>query len=421
MTPIDHGAIEVRNASRRFRVAHDRSLTLKETLLRGGRRVEYTDLWAVRDASFSIEPGEAVAIVGRNGSGKSTLLKMLAGIIPPHEGSVEVGGRVAALLELGSGFHPDFTGRENVFMNAAIFGLSEKEVAERLDDIIEFAELAEFIDMPVRTYSSGMQLRLAFAVSAHLSPDVLLLDEVLAVGDEAFQRKCISRIYHFRRSGGTLVFVSHDGAAIERICSRAILIDDGLVARDGKPSEVMEHYRRLLAADDSHGSPPADEDAPPSEPGDERGGDERAGWGTMEARIESVRLLSNGVPVSSIVSGDDLEVEMAIQTRGTIPTPNIGISISDQEGTTLFGTNTKLAEFPVDEISGETKVSYRIPSTSIREGLFSFNLAVVSYDEATIYHWLEQAAEITVYPRTSGVGVLPIEGDWSLTDARALP
>lgn len=393
-------------------MSHDRNLTLKETLLRGGRRAEVTDLWALRDASFTISPGEAVAIVGRNGSGKSTLLKMLAGIIPPQEGSVEAGGRVAALLELGSGFHPDFTGRENVFMNAAIFGLSEREVDERLNDIIDFAEISDFIDMPVRTYSSGMQLRLAFAVSAHLNPDILLLDEVLAVGDEAFQRKCISRIYKFRRGGGTLVFVSHDGAAVEKVCSRALLIDGGRVVSDGDPAAVMEHYRRLLAAEDSAQTPAVD-DAAGTEPPTDDGGTPH-GWGTKEAQITAVRILSNGAPATSVVSGDPLEIEMTISTADEVPTPNVGISISSEDGHTLFGTSTKLAQFPVESIRGTARISFTIPSTSIREGAFFVNLAVVSYDESTVYHWLERAGHLTVYPKTSGVGVLPIAGEWSL-------
>ncbi len=416
MSAIEPGAIEVRGASRRFRVSHDRNLTLKETFLRGGRRVEHTDLWALREATFTIAPGEAVAIIGRNGSGKSTLLKMLAGIIPPHEGSVSAGGRVAALLELGSGFHPDFTGRENVFMNAAIFGLSEREVADRLDDIIDFAEIADFIDMPVRTYSSGMQLRLAFAVSAHLNPDVLLLDEVLAVGDEAFQRKCISRIYRFRRSGGTLVFVSHDGAAVEKICSRALLIDDGRVVRDSDPADVMEHYRRLLAADGSREHVGDDESQPTMgpQPDEPASSDDAGAWGTMEARIESVRVLSHGVPVSGVVSGDPVEVEMIIRTDSTLPTPSIGIALRDETGRHLFGTNTKLSEFRIDEVSGAMRVLFTIPSLSMGEGEADITVAVHSFDEATVYYWLDRAAHISVYPRTTGVGILPVEGTWAI-------
>ena len=223
---LEPGRIRLRGVSRTFRVLHERNLTLKETLLRR-RRTAATELWAVRDVDFDVAPGEAVGVVGQNGSGKSTLLKLLAGILPPQAGTVEIGGTVASMLELGAGFHPDFTGRENVYMNASIHGLSDGEVDAQLDDIVAFAELEDFIDMPVRTYSSGMSMRLAFAVASHVNPDVLLLDEVLAVGDEAFQRKCFGRIFDFRRRGGTLVFVSHDPAAVERVCDRAVLLVGG--------------------------------------------------------------------------------------------------------------------------------------------------------------------------------------------------
>jgi ABC-2 type transport system ATP-binding protein len=244
--PLEPGRIRLRGVSRSFRILHDRNLTLKETVLRR-RRTEATELWAVNDVDLDVAPGEAVGIIGQNGSGKSTLLKLLAGIMPPHRGTVEIGGTVASMLELGAGFHPDFTGRENVYMNAAIHGLSERAVDERLDDIVAFSELPDFIDMPVRTYSSGMSMRLAFAIASHVNPDVLLLDEVLAVGDEAFQRKCFGRIADFRRRGGTLVFVSHDPAAVERVCDRAVLMVGGDVMRDGPPGDVLADYHARLA------------------------------------------------------------------------------------------------------------------------------------------------------------------------------
>ena len=239
------GEVRARGVSRRFRIFHERNATLKEALMRG-RRGRYTELWALRDVSVAVEPGEALGIVGENGSGKSTLLKLLAGIIPPHEGRVEVGGRIASMLELGAGFHPDFTGRENVYMNGAIQGLSRREVDERMEAIIAFSELEAFIDNPVRTYSSGMYTRLGFAVASHVNSDVLLLDEVLAVGDEAFQRKCLGRIFEYRRGGGTVVFVSHDAEAVERVCDRAVLLEHGELMAEGRPGDVLATYRRAL-------------------------------------------------------------------------------------------------------------------------------------------------------------------------------
>lgn len=248
---IQPGEIRLRGVARRFKVVHERNLTLKETLLRRGRS-KYTELWALQGVDLDIARGESVAIIGRNGSGKSTLLKMLAGIFPPQQGTLEVGGEVASMLELGAGFHPDFTGRENVFMNGAIHGLSEKQVRERFASIVAFSELADFIDLPVRTYSSGMAMRLAFSVAAHVDPDVLLLDEVLAVGDEAFQRKCMNRILNFHASGGTLVFVSHDPHTVEKVCERGILINDGRVVHDGPAHSAIAAYHALLAKGDAH-------------------------------------------------------------------------------------------------------------------------------------------------------------------------
>lgn len=240
------GHIRLRGVSRRFRIVHDRSATLKETLIRRSR-VEYSELWALRDVDLDIHPGDAVAFIGRNGAGKSTLLKVIAGILPPQAGTVETAGSVAAMLELGSGFHPDFTGRENVYMNGAIHGLRTRDVAARLPAIIDFAELADFIDMPVRTYSSGMQMRLSFAVAAHVNPDILLLDEVLTVGDAAFQEKCMRSIYSFLDHGGTLAFVSHSADAVSKVCNRAILIDGGCVLLDGAPDEVLSTYEDYVA------------------------------------------------------------------------------------------------------------------------------------------------------------------------------
>ena len=220
------GAIAVEQVSRRFVVRAHEAGSLKELFISRGR-TGARDVWALRDVSLAVEPGQAVGLIGRNGSGKSTLLRLVAGIIQPTSGRVVAAGRVGSLLELGAGFHPDFSGRENVFLNGAIFGLKRKQIRERFDEIVAFAELEDAIDRPVRTYSSGMYMRLGFAIAAFLDADTLLLDEVFAVGDEAFQRKCFGRIFEFKQRGGTIVFVSHDAAAVERLCERAVLLNEG--------------------------------------------------------------------------------------------------------------------------------------------------------------------------------------------------
>jgi ABC-type polysaccharide/polyol phosphate transport system ATPase subunit len=329
------------------------------------------------------------------------VLKLLAGIIPPQEGTIAIGGSVASMLELGAGFHPDFTGRENVFMNGAIHGLSEREVADRLDAIVAFAELEEFIDMPVRTYSSGMSMRLAFAISSHVQPDVLLLDEVLAVGDEAFQRKCMGRIAEFRRGGGTLVFVSHDPSAVERVCDRAVLLADGVVVADGPPGTVLATYHRMLAAEGSDMGRGAD-DADPRV------------WGNRAVRITDARLVGPDGPTDRFTGGEPLTIEMDVEAADPVPTPIFGIAVSTVDGPLVFGTNTRLDAIDLPELHGSRTVRFTVPALPLHDGRFAVTLAVHSYDEDVVYHWLDRWLEFSVFPAGTGVGPVDLSGAWSL-------
>jgi ABC-type polysaccharide/polyol phosphate transport system ATPase subunit len=240
-------AIEVKNVSKKFKLYHDKSQTLKERLLFRKRNKKFEELWVLKNISFSLYKGEAVGIVGENGSGKSTMLKLLSRIIFPDSGEVTVKGRVSSLIELGAGFHPDMSGRENIYTNAAIFGLTKKEIDARLQDIIDFSELQAFIDSPVRTYSSGMYMRLAFSVAIHVSADILLIDEILAVGDSAFQQKCFERLLDIKAAGTTIIIVSHSLAQIERICDRSIWLFDGEIKTEGPPTEVHAQYMAYMA------------------------------------------------------------------------------------------------------------------------------------------------------------------------------
>ena len=415
--PIERGGIRLRNVSRRFRIMHDRSATLKETLIRR-KRTSYTELWALRDVNLDIHPGEAVALVGRNGSGKSTLLKMLAGILPPQTGTIQSSGSVASMLELGAGFHPDFTGRENVFMNGAIHGLSERTVRERLPEIIEFSELAEFIDMPVRTYSSGMQMRLAFAVASHVDPDILLLDEVLAVGDEAFQQKCLARINDFLESDGTLVFVSHDAGAVEQLCTRAILIENGHVTADGRPVDVLERYHQVLAEDHSSigadmetvGTRVVDEEDEPDPPS------ALGGWGTGEVAIVSCTLVGPDGPTTHFMSEDPLTIELEVDAAHAVSTPVVGMGIHAPDGTVCFGTNTHLSGFAIQELqAGRSRVRFVVPQLNLREGDFRVSVSVHSADERTMYHRLDSAGHFEVTPLQMGLGTTALQGTWDVT------
>jgi ABC-type polysaccharide/polyol phosphate transport system ATPase subunit len=393
------GAVRAANVSRRFRVVHERNATLKETVLRG-RRVRYTELWALRNVSLDVAPGEAVGIVGENGSGKSTLLKILAGIIPPHAGTVEVEGRVSSMIELGAGFHPDFTGRENVYMSAAIHGLPRREVDRRLDAIVGFAELEEFIDNPVRTYSSGMQARLGFAVASHVDSEVLLLDEVLAVGDEAFQRKCLGRIFQYRRRGGTVVFVSHDAEAVQQVCDRAILLEHGEVAAEGLPGDVLARYRQGLAGGDASGG------SQPGETGDE--------WGTLQARITGVRLLGREGPAESFTSGGPLTIEVGLEAREEVSAPVVGIEIRSVTGALCFGTNTRREAYHIPALTGAGRAAFSIAALPLHEGRFTVTVAVHSEDESVVYHWIDRRFGFSVFARSGGVGLVRMDGRWEV-------
>jgi ABC-type polysaccharide/polyol phosphate transport system ATPase subunit len=401
---LEPGRIRLRGVTRTFRILHERNLTLKETVLRR-RRTHATVLTALHDLDLDVPPGEAIGIVGQNGSGKSTLLKVLAGIIPPDAGSVEMGGTVASMLELGAGFHPDFSGRENVFMNGAIHGLSTKQVAARFDEIVAFAEVREFIDMPVRTYSSGMSMRLAFAVAAHVDADVLLLDEVLAVGDEAFQRKCLARIFEFRRSGGTLVFVSHDPGAVERVCDRAVLMNHGHVMADGPPADVLADYHRLLSDGED-----AVEDR-----------DGRREWGSREVVIREARLVGADGPATRFLSGSPFAIEMDVEAPGTVQTPNFGVAIHTAEGAPVYATNTRMDSLQIEHIRGRARVRFSLASLPLLEGRFVVSVAVAAQDESVIYHWLDRVLEFSVFQSDTGTGPVNMAGAWDIADNSGSP
>lgn len=400
------GAVRLRGVSRRFRVVSERNDTLKETLLRR-RRVVARDLWVLRDVDLDVRPGEAVGIVGRNGTGKSTLLRLVAGIIPPQSGTVEAGGRIASLLELGAGFHPDFTGVENVVLQAALYGLSEREAMARLDDIVAFAELEDFVDSAVKTYSSGMFMRLGFAIAAHVDADLMLIDEVLAVGDAAFQRKCLGRIAEYRRGGGTLLFVSHDQETVQRVCERAVLIEGGHVLADGAPAEAFAEYNRRLAGGGAGG--PA-------------GGVPGAGaWGSERVRIRGFRLRGPGGETDRFASGESLAVEIDLDPREPVDGPLVGVNLYTAGGVHLYGTNNGMDGFAITHLDAPATVIMLIPELPLLEGRFLVSLTVCSGDESEIFHHLNFCRELSVFAQTPGVGPVRVEPRWELSCERAAP
>src|SRR3954467_11264152 len=347
------GEIVAEHAARSFKVYPREARRLKDAVVARGRS-QPTEVAALKDVSFEIEPGAAVGLVGRNGSGKTTLLRLISGIIKPSSGRVEIGGRVGSLLELGAGFHPDLTGRENVFLNGSIYGLKRAYLREQLDEIVAFAGLEQAIDRPVRTYSSGMYMRLGFAIAAHIDADVLLLDEVFAVGDEQFQRKCFGKIFEFKQRGGTIVFVSHDASAVERLCDRAVLLKDGLVAFDGPTHDAIVQYRRLLAGE--------------RDP-EERGAGLKE-WGSGEARIARLRLLGpDGDERQQYLAGEPIAVALTATTEQTLDPPRLTWELRDDSTLLLASGSQQLAELGW-RAPGELALRFEIEQPPLADGRF---------------------------------------------------
>jgi ABC-type polysaccharide/polyol phosphate transport system ATPase subunit len=393
------GTINAENVSRRFRVYPQRHVTLKEAILRR-RHLRPVDVWAVRDVSLSIDPGESVGFMGRNGSGKTTLLRLFAGVFRPTSGRLDVSGRIGSLLELGAGFHPDFTGRDNIYLSASIYGLRKHEVDRRFDSIVDFSELERFIDLPLRTYSAGMQMRLAFSVAVNVDADVLLLDEVFAVGDEAFQRKSTDRVLQFKQEGKTIAFVSHSGPALERMCDRAVLLRQGFVEYDGATREAIRRYQELLA--------------------DEEDPEERAvglrEWGSGEVRVTDVRLEGlDGEPREAFAAGDPLVLRIALEAREAIEPPLLAVELRDLGGGLLSRSDRGLGELGWDGAS-RAEVRFEVERLPLVEGRFQFNLTVTDPIRGRRYHTMEKAAEFVVHSHGEARGFFLFEGEWSLAE-----
>ena len=397
------GEITVEHAARRFRVYPREQRTVKDVLFQRGR-LQGTDVWALRDVSFVVEPGSAVGLVGRNGSGKTTLLRLLSGIIKPSAGTVAVGGRIGSLLELGAGFHPDMTGRENVYLNGSIHGLQRATIREKLDEIVVFAGLEDFIDLPVRTYSSGMYMRLGFAVASHIEADVLLLDEVFAVGDEAFQRKCFGKIFEFKQRGGTIVFVSHDASAVERLCDRSVLLKDGAVAFDGPTHQAIVEYRRLLAG--------------------ERNPEERAAglkeWGGDVARVESARLLGpdGGERTQGLLAGEPFAISVDVAADSALPAPRLVWELRDDAGILVASGGVSTAEVGWDEDTRRLALRFDADRPPFSDGRLHLRVDLAD-ERGETYHSLDDALVFVIYPAGEERGLVRLEGRWSREDVPA--
>ena len=369
-------AIVAENVSKMFRISHDPVRSLKERLVTIGRR-QYTDFHALSPLSFSFDQGETIGILGHNGSGKSTLLKCIAGILRPTTGTIAVRGRLASLLELGAGFHPELTGRENVFINAAFLGISRKEIGKRFDEIIDFAELGQFIDEPVKHYSSGMYVRLGFAVAVNLEPDVLLVDEVLAVGDEAFAKKCLTRVKQFQAEGRTIVVVTHSADIVRQVCSRALVLDHGHLIADTKPPEAIKMYRERLhgtLVDDSpHGS-----------------GDVRLGAVTIDN------------------AADRALVTVTVNTLKATDNVRLSVEVADVGGRMIYRVDGDQLGVPMNYPAGTATYELELDARHLLNGKYPVTVRLTDLDSNLLLDWHELKSGIVADRQSVGEGVVDL-------------
>jgi ABC-type polysaccharide/polyol phosphate transport system ATPase subunit len=409
-------AIRVERVSKLYRrtLPGDRLRTLKSALVGGsltrGLRPEEAIL-AIEEVDFTVARGEAFGVIGGNGSGKSTLLKLVAGMLQPSTGRITVAGRVAALIELGAGFHPEISGRENVFINGAVLGLTRKEIQRRYDEIVEFAGLGDFMEEPVKNYSSGMYVRLGFAVAIHTDPDVLLVDEVLSVGDEAFAHRCLRRIEEFLASGRTILLVSHSLDLVEGVCDRVLWIENGRQRLVGEPRRVIDAYRQEVAAREG------EEHLAAKEQREQGGGQvsEELRWGSREAEIGAIRLLAGGEERYHIETGEDVVFEIRARADRPLDDFVFGIAVSTPRGFEVWGTNTDIAGYVPGRLEGEATVRLACPALRLGPGEYVVDVAVHSKEGAP-YDYQRRALSFTVTARTGtgGVGVYFPEHRWEV-------
>jgi len=356
-------AVEVAHITKRFRRYKQKPTSLKARLTR--RRIEAEEFLALDDVSCTIQPGSTMGLVGPNGSGKTTLLKIIAGILRPSSGTVTTRGRIAALLELGAGFHQELTGRENVYLNASILGLSKRETDVVFDDIVAFAELEDFIDTQVKFYSSGMFVRLGFAVAVHVNPEILLIDEVLAVGDEGFQQKCLRRVNSLKEEGRTIIFVTHVVDQVRQICSEAMMLKKGLVHAAGNAEDVVREYRRLLLQKDVSYATQRD---------------------TKLVEIVHVQVVGpGGTPQEVFKPGDPLTVSIDLESHSAVEDPVISITLHDQYNIFMYGWSTAQAGANLGLLNGKRRVRFRLSALPYTSGRYWMTVAVTSRDERTVH------------------------------------
>ena len=408
----DEVVISVRNVKKMFRVYRDRGNTLKDRILFAGRR-KYEEHWVLNGVSFEVKRGEAIGLIGQNGCGKSTTLKMLTKILYPDEGSIEMKGRVSSLIELGAGFHPDLSGRENIYTNASIFGLNRKEIDARLEDIIAFSELEAFIDDPVRTYSSGMYMRLAFAVAINVDADILLIDEILAVGDAAFQAKCFRKLQEIKGRGTTIVIVSHAMSQLELICDRSIWVADGLVKMDGKPRDVHPRYMEWMSRKNQQEEKKKDEQET-GEAGETDSDGNLKRWGSGEARMTGVKVLgADGTEKTDFSPWDPFTIHIDYTAQKQLDDAVIGLAVYRSDGTLVYGTNTLIDTSSPVTLKTAGTIDLKIEGLPASNGSYSIDLALHRPDGFNYDFW-RNICTIQIADKVQTPGEIALSHQWDI-------
>jgi ABC-2 type transport system ATP-binding protein len=394
---LEPGRIQAENLGRRFKIAAPGGRSLRATIL-GYEQAKPREFWALRNVNLDIEPGDTFGIVGRNGSGKSTLLKMLARIFGPTEGRCETGGRISSLLELGAGFQKEFSAIENVYLSAAIYGIPRDEIHREIDDIIGFAELGDFAHQPVKTFSSGMFARLGFSVAMHVRPDVLLLDEVLAVGDEPFVQKCMARIAQFRRDGGTMVLVTHDPGTVERMCGKALYLERGEPVMIGKSTDVIKTYHEHLAAEDTESS----------------GGAQDAH--TEQMGVHAEILDANDHPRHRFVEGEPFAVQLILTSVTRVESAHVIISFRDELDREIAGAWSSPVKFAANVA---TEIRFTLAHAPLRNGQFQIDVRVVESPSERSLVDVRAIESVSLLGQASDcVGPIQLGGEWSSPTSR---
>ncbi len=440
--------IEINDVRKSFKVYKDRGYMLKEMVLFANRR-KYEIHDVLKGISFHVRKGEAIGLIGQNGCGKSTTLKLLTKIIYPNSGSIEMKGRVSSLLELGAGFHPDMSGRENIYINAAIFGLTRDEISERLDDIIAFSELEHYIDNPVRTYSSGMYMRLAFSVAINVDADILLIDEILAVGDANFQSKCFNRLKEIKAEGTTIVIVSHSLGQIEQVCERSIWIHDGKIMAEGSPREVHPIYLDYMGAKrlenaqheavrqkkkrekEALKTDVSGENAPPKDTSvnedkadckddltiissEEAIKKNKKRWGNGMARLQEIELLDeNDVDSTLFETGKNIKVKLHYHVKQRVEDAVIGIGIFRTDGVQVYGSNTRIDKLDEFSLEKDGVVCLVLKNVNLMPGQYTLDFAIESGMGLPIDYYRE-AKRVEFFTTKDDVGLSRIEHEWEL-------